>query len=127
MEYIAHLAPLPMELLSKNTGMGCHFLLQGIFPTAGIKPAFPAFAGRYFVIEPCGNPIQYDWLPNNKKGSLQNFEKINFCCLSQPETGLCALTGQVRTARELTPVNSPQQQRMAVGGETTHTLALLWG
>ena len=60
MEYRAHLDPLPMELPSKNTGKGCHFLLQGIFPTAGIKPAFPAFAGRCFTIEPCGNPIQYD-------------------------------------------------------------------
>ena len=29
MEYRAHLDPLPMELPSKNTGKGCHFLLQG--------------------------------------------------------------------------------------------------
>ena len=60
MEYRAHLDPLPMELPSKNTGKGCHFLLQGIFPTTGIKPAFPAFTGRCFTIEQCGNPIQYD-------------------------------------------------------------------
>ena len=60
MEYRAHLDPLPMELPSKNTGKGCQFLLQGIFPTTGIKPAFPAFTGRCFTIEQCGNPIQYD-------------------------------------------------------------------
>ena len=29
----AHQAPLP-----KNTGMGCHFLPQGIFPTQGSNP-----------------------------------------------------------------------------------------
>ena len=26
----------------KKTGVGCHALLQGIFPDAGIKPASPA-------------------------------------------------------------------------------------
>ena len=26
-------APLPMGFPGKNTGVGCHFLLQGIFPT----------------------------------------------------------------------------------------------
>ena len=25
----------------KNTGMGCHFLLQGIFPTQGLNPGLP--------------------------------------------------------------------------------------
>ena len=27
-------------LPGKNTGMGCHFLLQGIFPTQGSNPRF---------------------------------------------------------------------------------------
>ena len=31
----AHQAPLSMEVSSKNTGVGCHFLLQGIFLTQG--------------------------------------------------------------------------------------------
>ena len=29
------MAPLPLGLLSKNTGVGCHFLLQGIFLIRG--------------------------------------------------------------------------------------------
>ena len=32
---VAHQAPLSMGFLDKNTGVGCHFLLQGIFPTQG--------------------------------------------------------------------------------------------
>ena len=32
---IAHQAPLFMDLPGKNTGMGCHFLFQEIFPTQG--------------------------------------------------------------------------------------------
>ena len=31
-------APLSMEFSSKNTGVGCHVLLQGIFPTQGLNP-----------------------------------------------------------------------------------------
>ena len=32
-------APLSMEDFSKNTGVGCHFLLQGIFLTQGWNPS----------------------------------------------------------------------------------------
>ena len=31
----------PRAFLNKNTGVGCHFLLQGIFLTQGIKPTSP--------------------------------------------------------------------------------------
>ena len=31
-------ALLPMGFSGKNTGAGCHFLLQGIFPTQGSNP-----------------------------------------------------------------------------------------
>ena len=32
----------PWDFPGKNTGMGCHFLPQGIFPTQGLKPClFP--------------------------------------------------------------------------------------
>ena len=36
---IAYQAHLSMRFPSKNTGMGCHFLLQGIFPTQGSNPS----------------------------------------------------------------------------------------
>ena len=32
---VAHQAPLSLDSPGKNTGMGCHALLQGIFPTLG--------------------------------------------------------------------------------------------
>ena len=32
---VAHQAPLSMDSSGKNTRVGCHFLLQGIFPTQG--------------------------------------------------------------------------------------------
>ena len=35
---VARQAPLSMGFSSKNTGVDCHFLLQGIFPTQEIEP-----------------------------------------------------------------------------------------
>ena len=35
---VGHQAPLSMEFSRKNTGVCCHFLLQGIFPTPGSNP-----------------------------------------------------------------------------------------
>ena len=47
----------PWVFPGKNTGVGCHFLLQGIFlPNPGIEPASPALAGRFFTPEPPGKP-----------------------------------------------------------------------
>ena len=37
---VAHRAPLSMEVSGKNTGMGCRFLLQRIFPTWRSNPRF---------------------------------------------------------------------------------------
>ena len=38
MDYIACKATLSMEFPGKNTGVGCHVLIQGIFPTQGSNP-----------------------------------------------------------------------------------------
>ena len=37
---VAHQAPLSMGFPGKNTGIGCHFLLQGICPTQEWNPRF---------------------------------------------------------------------------------------
>ena len=45
----------------KNTRVGCPLLLQGIFPTQGIKLvslASPTMAGRFFITAPSGKPDQ---------------------------------------------------------------------
>ena len=35
---VAYQAPLSMGFPNRNNGVGCHFLLQGIFPTQGSNP-----------------------------------------------------------------------------------------
>ena len=45
----------PWNSPGKNTGVGSHSLLQGIFPTQGSK--VPFVAGGYFTTEPPGKPF----------------------------------------------------------------------
>ena len=50
----------PWDFPGKNTGVGCHFLIQRIFPTQKIKPvspASPAVAGEFFTTAAPGKPI----------------------------------------------------------------------
>ena len=47
----------PWNFPDKNTGVGCHFLLQGIFLTQGSNLVSPALAGGFFTILPPGKPI----------------------------------------------------------------------
>ena len=49
----------PWDFSGKSTGVGCHFLLQGIFPTQGLNLS-PALAGGFFTTEPCGKPGVYN-------------------------------------------------------------------
>ena len=49
----------PWDFPGRNTGVGYHSLLQGIFHTPGIDPKFPmssALAGRFFTSMPPGKP-----------------------------------------------------------------------
>ena len=53
------MAPLSRGFPGKNTGLGCRFLLQGIFLTQGLnsRPLLsPALAGGFFTTEPPRKP-----------------------------------------------------------------------
>ena len=45
------------NFVGKNTGVGCHLLLQGDLPNSGIEPLSPVLAGRFFTTEPPGRPL----------------------------------------------------------------------
>ena len=40
----------PWNSPDQNTGIGSHFLLQGIFPTQGLNPSFPHFRSINIII-----------------------------------------------------------------------------
>ena len=48
----------PWGFLGKSTGVGCHFLLQGIFPTKGSDPSLPHCRQMLYRLSYQGNPWQ---------------------------------------------------------------------
>jgi len=80
----------PARLLpGENTGVGCHFLLQGVLLTQGFKSTSPALTGRFFTTESPGKPIL---MRANKFGGKQMERRIkagmheSCLLLSQPNT-----------------------------------------
>ena len=53
---ITHQAPLPWDFPGKNSGLGCHFLLQGNLPDPGIEPKSPALQADSLLPELQGKP-----------------------------------------------------------------------
>ena len=66
---VARQAFCPWDSPSKNTGVGCHALLQGIFPTQGsnLNLLSPALAGGFFTTESSVRPQRClrDHIPTN--------------------------------------------------------------
>ena len=50
------------DSLGKNTGVGCHALLQGIFPTQGLNPDFPYCKWILYHLSHQGSPKILEWV-----------------------------------------------------------------
>ena len=46
----------------KNTGVGCHALLQGIFPTQGLNPSLPHCMQILYRLSYQGSPRMLEWV-----------------------------------------------------------------
>ena len=53
---VAHRLLFPWDCPGKNTGVGCHFLLQGIFPTQGSNPGLPHCRQTLYPLSHQGSP-----------------------------------------------------------------------
>ena len=49
----------PWNSPGKNTGVGCHFLLQGIFQTQGLNPCHPRWYVDSLPLRHQGRPLVY--------------------------------------------------------------------
>ena len=58
----------PWDFPGKNTGVGCHFLLQGIFPAQGSNPGSPALQADSLLSEP----------PGKQPGIIHFFQSCQF-------------------------------------------------
>jgi len=48
----------PWDFAGKNTRVGCHFLLLGIFPTKGSNPLLPHWQADSLPLSHQGSPIE---------------------------------------------------------------------
>ena len=75
---VACQASLSMEFSGKNTRADCHFLLQGIFPTQGLKPS-PMCLLHWLVdslpLSKLGSPLSLHW---TQKSLEPNFWYVQF-------------------------------------------------
>ena len=54
---VAHQAPPSMEFSTKGSGVGCCFLLQGIFLTQGSNPVLPCFRQMLYLLSHQGSNV----------------------------------------------------------------------
>ena len=99
---VACQAPLSMDSPGKNPGVGCHFLLQGIFQTQGSNPGLPHCRQILSLSEPRGKPLYIyisileacSWRKENEKnrmGQRERLRRIYFLdtCFGSHHQGSC--------------------------------------
>ena len=69
----------PWAFLGKNTGMGCHFLLQGIFLTQGLNPRVLRLLHCRWVLYHCTT-----WETVPPRGPLSPTSPVNISSLGFP-------------------------------------------
>ena len=52
----------PCNCPGQNTGLGCYFLLQGIFPTQGLNPGLPHCTQILYQLNQQGSPRILEWV-----------------------------------------------------------------
>ena len=50
----------PWDSPGKSTGVGCHFLLQGIFPIQGLNPGLPHCTQTLYRLSHQGSPVEME-------------------------------------------------------------------
>ena len=71
------------DSLGKNTRMGCHALLQGIFPTQGSSPGLPHCRWILYQLSHQGGPIRLEWVAYPfSRGSSQPRNWTRVSCIA---------------------------------------------
>ena len=66
----------PWDFLGKSTGVGCHFLLQGIFPTQGSNSGLPHCRQTLYRLSHQGSPENYKTLIKEIKDDTNRWRNI---------------------------------------------------
>ena len=111
----------PWNFPGKSTGVGCHFLLQGIFPTQGLNPGLQHCRQTILPSEPPwkqhrGNIFNILWQPIMGKNQKPNIHvKESLCCTPEINTTLlinslsiCQIKINGKDKRRHSPCPSPR-------------------
>ena len=73
----------PWDSPGKNTGVGCHFLLQGIFPTQGSNPGLPHCRWILYQLSHEGSPRILEWVAYLfSRGSFRSRNWAGVSCIA---------------------------------------------
>ena len=64
------------DSLGKNTGVGCHTLLQGIFPTQGLNPGLPHCRQILYCLSHQGSPTKVYVSPKEREGKVSRTKVV---------------------------------------------------
>ena len=83
--------PHPWDSPSKNTGVSCHFLLQGIFPTQGSNLGLPPCRQTLYHLSYWESPIKFSYqkLLINPHLTEHHWISIGLGCISSFVTSSC--------------------------------------
>ena len=92
----------PWGFPGKNSGVGCHFLLQGIFHTQGLNPGLPHCRQMLYPLSHKGSPICcMVRLKKREKNKVGNFHVVQCesSALSLPRALVQSLVGELRSCK----------------------------
>ena len=106
----------PWDFPGKSTGVGCHFLFQGIFPTQGLNPGLPHWRQTLYHLSHQGSQ-SYLWVISNPK---------RWCCQNVALTMPANLENSaVATGLEKVSFHSNHKERQRQRCSNYCTIALI--
>ena len=81
----------------KNTGVGCRFLLQGIFLTQALNPHLLHWQADSLPLEPPGKPLRFI---SESQNSLEHEDFLQLQCQAPLDSGLTCGIPESRHLRE---------------------------
>jgi len=79
------------ESPGKNTGVGCHALLQGTFPAQGMNPGLPHCRQTPYRLSHQGNPRIIEWSTGTQRTKVKYLQALPFLCVRLGEFYLNSL------------------------------------
>ena len=86
----------PWDSPGKNTGVGCHFLLQGIFPILGANLRL-LLAHRFFTAEPPENAIEGWFFSFPLVNAFYTLLTLSFILFSRNMENICPIANRLKT------------------------------